>query len=774
MKSVRTKTAKPKPDFISILETVLLICCIAVLAFRTTHTESPSPQPAQIPAAINDAVYSIAMSGILIFSLLFLLLGRLFTGRFSYKVSSLEIGLVIFLAAAVFASYFAPDKRAAITASLIVSAPLCMAVLLVQLLSSQTRIKILLISVTVLGIIACWQSAEQAFVSHNMMLDQYRNDPLSILDPLGITPGSLNHMLLEHRLSSRGAPASFTTANSAGSFMILAAFAAIALLVERFRIRKSEPSTMNNYLFAALAAILILFGLVLTRSKGAIAAFILALVIFAILLAARRIRLSKNIILAFGILAIAVLIPLVAWVGHKNGRLPGGNSMLVRWQYWKASAQMIADNRLTGIGPGNFETVYHLYKIPSAPESVSDPHCFLLSVLAQYGPAGLLGFLLFILIPLWRSTLSVWDGLSIENKADFTFKKMSVFCIAAVAIAMIIVRPFIEPPSTAVHLDEKLYIIFGSLMAPAVLFFIGFIILIKALQTERAGQYAMQNTSITAIAIFSGLVGVLIHNLIDFAIFEPGVLMTFCVCLGCLIALDSRTSTGPTTFFTVPLWFKLAATAAAAALCFGYFSYALIPVIKSTSKIAEYKNPASMGQFSLAHNILETAIDDDPLSAAAPLKDGQLYLKHIYSPLLPREEMLSNAEQSLFIAAQRNSNDYRPFDALADLYLLRGQFAPDEKKQWLDKAFDAASNAVMLYPGQAELHFQLAEIAEELGKIDVAIKHYKKTVEIEDSFREQFRVMYPKVELISRLPENNYEQAKQRLKRLSEESTVTK
>jgi len=787
MAALKTKTDKAGRDILfpisSGFETALLICCIAVLAFRTTHTETPTPQPVQIPAAINDTVYSVAMSGILIFSLLLLLLVRLFTGRFSYKITSLEIGLVIFSAATAIASYFAPDKRVAITTSLMITAPLCMAVLLVQLLSSQARIKILLISITALGIIASWQAAEQVFISKHLMLEQYKYDPNSILEPLGIAPGTVNQMLLEHRLASRGAAASFTTANTAGSFMILAFFAALALFIDRLKASRSALSKtggsvlgtkLEAYLFAALAAALILFGLVLTRSKGAITALVVALAVFVVLLNVKRRILSKNFILVCVILAVAVLIPLIAWVGLKSGKLPGGNSMLVRWQYWKASAQMIAWRPLTGVGPGNFETTYHIFKTPSSPESVSDPHCFILSILTQYGSAGLLGFLLFILVPLWRSTLSVSDGLIIENKADATFKKMSVLCIVAVAVSMLILRPFIEPASTARNLDEKLYVIFGTLLAPAILFFIGFVILTKSLQTERSGQYAIQNSSVTAIALFAGLFGVVIHNLIDFAIFEPGVLMTFCACLACLIAFDSRTSARPLPVFTVPAWLKLTAAVGVAAAAFGYFNYVLLPVIKSTSKITEAGYHASVGRFPLAHNLLESATDDDLLSSVAPLKNGLMYLKHIYSPLLPRDEMLAKAEQSLFIAAERNPADYRPFDGLAQLYLVRAQLAPAEKDKWFNKAFDVTSIAVSLYPGQAELHFQLAAIAEQLGRTDLAVKHYRETINIEDGFREQFHIMYPDLKVISRLQQDKYDLAKERLMTLFGKSSEAK
>ena len=48
--------------------------------------------------------------------------------------------------------------------------------------------------------------------------------------------------------------------------------------------------------------------------------------------------------------------------GLKHGSLPGGNSMLVRWQYWAASAHMYADHPWTGIGLSNFSEWYPHYK----------------------------------------------------------------------------------------------------------------------------------------------------------------------------------------------------------------------------------------------------------------------------------------------------------------------------------------------------------------------------------------------------------------------------
>jgi hypothetical protein len=58
-----------------------------------------------------------------------------------------------------------------------------------------------------------------------------------------------------------------------------------------------------------------------------------------------------------------------------------------------------------------------------------------------------------------------------------------------------------------------------------------------------------------------------------------------------------------------------------------------------------------------------------------------------------------------------------------------------------------------------------------LDKTDIAVAQYEKAVEIEDAYRNQFKVMYPGREIFSRLGEEKYKNAKQRIKYLSERLT---
>ena len=115
-------------------------------------------------------------------------------------------------------------------------------------------------------------------------------------------------------------------------------------------------------------------------------------------------------------------------------------------------------------------------------------------------------------------------------------------------------------------------------------------------------------------------------------------------------------------------------------------------------------------------------------------------------------------------AIQRSPADYKNYQKLTTAYTLLAKTATAKQKtDWLNKAFDSATAAVDRYPGSAKLRISLASIAEDLNKTDTALDQYKKAVEIEDSFRQQFEMMYPDRKVINRLSKEKYDLAKQKI-----------
>jgi hypothetical protein len=745
-----------------VLEYILLALCLCVIALRTTFTEGLSAQSADQSVNLGDTVYSLSVSAVLILSFVLWFVWSFCSKGFLWRFSAMEIGLFLFCIGTIIAGCAASNKRVAITDAICLLAPLFCAILLVQILDSQSKIKLVLAVVAALGVVSAYQCTEQFFISNQVTIDQYEQAPFTMLEPLGIQQGSFKQFLFEHRLYTSGVRGFFTTGNSAGSFAILASFAAIVLFLEKFKNRKSDPAGPLHLVTCGIAVAAVLFGLAITKSKGAIAASLIAAVMFiTYLLFGNWLKRHKKTIVIICLLFFIAGGYGVAAYGLTHGRLPGGNSMLVRWQYWYASAQMYADHPLTGIGPGNFTNFYPHYKPGAAIESVADPHNFLLSVLTQYGPLGLAGFLAMIFLPL-RRVISPRPALVSPEIYQLgpTFKKLAVVLIIIISVALLLIRPVIMPVAAGEDVDVMIYVVFALFIAPVAAFVVGFWLLTAGGISGRA-----PNRNIIA-ALFCACLGVTLHNLIDFAIFEPGVLITFWVIMAALIAMDSEYKHRGQFVFKPALFTKLIILALGLIITWAYLNYVLIPVAKSTAKIRQANEASLYGDFRQAHGLLDAAAQDDCLSPAALSLNGRLYLQRFLAGS-KYADLLLYSEKCLLGAIDRNQNDFKNFERLANVYTLIAETStPQEKTDWLNKAFDSANHAVQLYPGSGRLRVKLAEIAEQLDKNNIALEQYQKAIDIEDSFRVQFRLMYPDWELFSRLGEEKYNFAKQRIRQL--------
>lgn len=759
------------------LEYILLVLCVCVIVLRTTFTEGPTVQSAALPSSITDSMYglpiwravlissfSMFVSTALIFSFVAWIVLRICSRKFSYCLSGLETGLLLFCAAAVISGLAAPDKRGAINNFTGLVAPILMALVLVQILDSQTKIKLILVLIVALGMVSTYRCWEQ-YSDNEHLIEFYEKDLDAALAQHRIVPDSLEHFQFEHRLYSKDISGFFTTSNSAGSFAMMASFAAVVLLIGKFKKRNPDSIEIAWLIMRGIAVVILIFGLVITKSKGAIITSVFAATVFVIYLCFgnRLIAYKKAILIGCLLLGIAG-----GWIviqyGLTHDRLPGGNSMFVRWQYWNASAKMYADHWFTGVGPGNFSHFYPHYKPSSASESVADPHCFLLSILTQYGPIGLTGFLAMICIPLWTVLSARKVNCSPEtHPPEPAFKKTAIGLAIIVSAVLLFIRPSVFPlPSTATPQERQAGIIILYIM-PIIIFIAGFLL-------ASAGETAkMSHSGITIAALFCAVLGVAFHNLIDFAIFEPGVFTVFWVIIACLIAIYSQTYPRPQIALKPTPFVKILTAATGLVLIVVYLNYVLIPVCKTSAKIQLANRAISTGQFEEAHRLLDRASEDDSLSSDALSLNSKLYLHHFKLTSSVNRDLLLQAEKKSLGAIERNSAAFKNYERLTEVYTLLADISKQqEKTDWLNKAFDNTSFTVEhLYPGCARLRIELAKISELLGKTDIAISQYEKAIEIEDEYRAQFREMYPKrEEIVSRLGDKKYLFAKQRIKYL--------
>jgi len=767
-----------------VFDYMLLALCLAVLACRATIPEGITSVLYAGKNIFAAVTYNAVLSAVLIFSALAWFAVNLFRRRFTYHLSGIEFGLVLFVLAGLLATYVASNKRLAIADLVLLTGTLLMAVLLVQLLSSPARIKLVLYVITALGVMQAYECSDQFFASNQITIEQYEKDPNAMLARVGINPGSYRHMLLEHQLYSKDVRGFFTTGNSAGSFALLALGAATILLLEKARNLKANHEDITVLIIRALLTAFIAFGLLLTHSKGANAAAIIAAIIFVVhRLAAGRLKKSHTIIIitaAFVLFAAGVC--LIMWYGLTHGRLPGGNSMLVRWQYWTGTARLYADQPLTGVGGANFAEFYPHYKIAAAPETVKDPHNFLLSLLTQYGPLGLLGFLAAFFIPVGRIILARERPAATETPyVPQKTKNLVTAFLLVIAPVLLIVRPIMLPSNLGDDITVMLCVISFMFVIPVAIFSIAFLLLsLKQSQT-------VPNATSKAV-LCCVLVGVLLHNCVDFAIFEPGVLTAFWAVAACLIAADSLNMQRGPKLVRIASPLRIIALILITALAWACLSYAVIPVVRSTAKIhqaeIELETAAEQAETGLvsvsvvmdtafhnAHNLLSAAAQHDSFSPKPCSLDARIYLQQLRQ-LGPSEveevddsqlELLSQAEQRTLNAIARNRVDFKNFQNLTNIYRLLVSYSNDTDKQtWLQKAYDSAWKALERFPGNGTLRIELAQLAEQLGETAIAIEQYKMAIQIEDAYRRQFRQMYPGRKMFSRLGEGTYQWASKR------------
>jgi len=759
-KTTKTKLVPHKSRALVILEYIILALCLCIMALRATFTEGPFVQSLDQQVNLGDSVYSLAISTVLIGLFAIWIIWSFAGRRVLYRPTSVEPGLCLFIIAAVIAGFGAANKRAAIDAALMLLAPILMMVMLVQILDSKARIKLVLVCIAALGVAGAYQCAEQFFYTNKMMIQQYQQHPSVLLGPLGIAPDTFNHMLFEHRLFSKGIHGYFTTSNSAGSFALLASFAAIVLFANVLSNRRTDGSLGARVLVGGVGTCFVVFGLLITVSKGAIIAFGVAAGMFAAyLLFGRWFGRNRKAVVVFCLLLALGGGGVVVAYGLENHTLPGGNSMLVRWQYWEGAWQMYVDNALTGVGPGNFVYHYPQYKAPGALETVTDPHNFLLSILTQYGPLGLLGFLCMILVPLRKVVFG--EAGNVPKAGDLeqsSYKPIAWAFGVLICLALLVVRPMVLKIPADASFEEKQAAVVMLYVLVVVVFAVGF-----ASFAFAGAAKGSAGGNVGVAGLFCAVVGLLLHNLIDFALFEPGVLMALAALLACLMAMGQYGRRRDYIGWDPSVAVRVGVITVAIAVVCGILAYGLIPAVRSVAKIRRAQRAVAYGRYDIARGLLNDAAGDDKLNPVISAMDAQICVAGYVAGGKADEEALVVAAGRLIEAVRRNRIDYKNFERLTEVYVLLAEAAGDARqKEYLERAFASAVGAVGLYPGSGRLAYVAGELAERLGHVEAAAEYYRQAVWIEDTYREQFRVMYPGKEVFSRLGEEKYEKAKQR------------
>lgn len=149
---------------------------------------------------------------------------------------------------------------------------------------------------------------------------------------------------------------------------------------------------------------LLAVALWLTHSRGAMLGLLVAAALFGGVFG-RRFLLANRRRLVLGVVGLAAVV-LLAFLALRGGAGPAlgkdSGTARARLDYWAATWKMIGAHPWLGVGPGNFGRYYPRYMLPTAFETITDPHNFVLEVWATAGVFALAALLAAVGSFFWR------------------------------------------------------------------------------------------------------------------------------------------------------------------------------------------------------------------------------------------------------------------------------------------------------------------------------------------------------------------------------------
>ena len=215
-------------------------------------------------------------------------------------------------------------------------------------------------------------------------------------------------------------------------------------------------------------------------------------------------------------------------------------SLTFRWDYWVGAARVFMAHPLRGVGWENFSLYYLAARVPRAAESIRDPHNFLIRFFVELGiPGGILALAFFARFA-WElcvcgesDALAVHDSTSpIRRKSPRGGDPIGLPFVAAVVLLTIMIAAATAIDFTqdgAYVLSELVqYLMYGGCLL------IGAIACSVTRWTDPRIDHRPAPWLAAGLSV--GLGAFLVHNLIEFALFETGPLFLTALLAGAVLA----------------------------------------------------------------------------------------------------------------------------------------------------------------------------------------------------------------------------------------------
>ncbi len=551
----------------------------------------------------------------------------------------------------------------------------------------------------------------------------YAENPDETLRQIGqwFPLGSPERDRFEARLASPEPLATFALTNSLAGFLAPWLVVALGVTWNVFENRKlvtKNAATLARYLGLATALALMLVCLILTRSRSAYLALAVGLLVLPLVTHTRRRTLPWKGLAAAGIVLLLLLGALAAFGGSEQSLLSeAGKSLDYRFQYWEATLDMISAFPAFGVGPGEFQNYYTVFKLPQASEEIRDPHNFLLEVWAT---GGTLAFMALVALLAGFASI-VWElkqpdqNQPVAAAGESTDDRWLLLLggAAGFPLAYLAGLPF----GFSLSLEQ---LIAGPVLG-------GLVIAILWPWVLR-GELALRLPAV-------GVLVLAIHWLAAGGVAYPGVAGTFWLLIALTMnqrstvarPIDQVSSPGWRLAPAVTLCFSIAALCFSIAALIAHYYSAFLPVLACRAEMARAANERLNDEIrfeSMARAMAADSLSPDPWMAAAQLSAVRL-----------AENPGNGMWQQRLITSSRRVNSLQPHSSASARelgHLFREVYVtnPDEKLAELIVAY--TRTAAAFYPNSAVVQGEYALSLETAGKPKTAGRVAARALELDE------------------------------------------
>ncbi len=393
-----------------------------------------------------------------------------------------------------------------------------------QLVRSWARFRAVMATVAGILLVYCAAGIYYRTVELPELRDVVMKTQDKILAERDFEPGSFAAKQFIQKITAGEMVGFGSSANTYAAMLVLCGVVTAGLLVEGIA-RRRDPALMFMLGIGLLAALVC--GVWAASKTAAVTPLVAAGLVAFAWWARRWAVVSRKKLFLAG--ALVVLLGLAAAVGHGlyHGGLPGA-SLNFRWRYWVGAMRMFEARPWKGVGWASFGETYLRFRVPAASEEVKDPHNFLVRFATELGAVGLLGCVLWQAISWWEGTRPSWPprrrGLAIGALGLTAALTLGMALNAACSV------DFNADPNFVIIEMFKRCMFLGALVVGGGL----------ALIAGKSSAGPDDGPSPwTLWAAGAGVATLLLHNLVDFSLFENGPMVVVALLWGSVIGVRS-------------------------------------------------------------------------------------------------------------------------------------------------------------------------------------------------------------------------------------------